>query len=91
MSSKAESSRKKKSVADIGSQVPSNFKFGIIVAVAIFWAEFLQSMLSSILSNMTIAGPILANLFTAIIASFLGYFILVSYRKLRMRIMKVRV
>jgi hypothetical protein len=71
--------------------MPSNFKFGIIVAIAIFWAEFLQSLLSGLLSEMTSAGPILASLITAIIASLLGYFVLVSYRKLRMRIKKVKV
>ncbi len=87
----AESHRRKMPATDIGHQMPGNLKFAIIVAVAIFWAKVLQSILSDILLKITLAGPILANFITAVVATLLGYFVLVSYRKIQARIKKIKV
>lgn len=48
MTNKKSKTKKKKTAADIGKQVPSNLKFGIIIAVALFWAEFLRSVMTGL-------------------------------------------
>ena len=88
---KRRNSKTKKPITEIGQVVPSNFKFGIIVAIALFWAEFVRSILNSIFSWVSIGMPIVSDLILAIIATALGYFVLVSYRKIRSRLQKVKV
>ena len=83
--------KRKRAITEIGQVVPSNFKFGIIVAVALFWAEFVRSIMNSIFSWANISMPIVSDLILAIIATALGYFVLVSYRKIRSRLQKVKV
>jgi hypothetical protein len=89
-SEKEHNSKKKKSITEIGQGVPSNFKFGLIVAVALFWADFVRSILNSIFSLINISMPIVTNLILAITATVLGYFVLIGYRKIKSRLQKIR-
>ena len=90
MSDKKSEHGRKKSIAEIGSQVPSNLKFGIIVAVALFWAEFLRSVLTA-LFNFTDVAPVLVDFILALIVSGVAYLVLLSYRKLQARLKKIKV
>ena len=89
MTDKNDDSKKKRPVTEIGSQVPSNFKFAVIVAIAIFWADFIRSIFDSIFSSLHI--PVLSDLLIAIIVTALGYSILISYRRVKSRLEKIKV
>jgi hypothetical protein len=85
------SSKRRKPITELGQTVPSNFKFGLIVAVALFWADFVKSVLNGIFSLASINIPIVTNLILAIAATALGYVVLISYRRIRARLQKVKV
>jgi hypothetical protein len=87
---KEHNSKRKKSITEIGQGVPSNFKFGLIVAVALFWADFVRSILNSIFSLINISMPIVTNFILAITATILGYFVLIGYRRIKSRLQKIR-
>lgn len=73
----------KKTVADIGYQVPSNLKFGIVVAIALFWADFLRTLIQSGMIYFGVeSSPLLANLILAIIATLVGIAVLEGYKKI---------
>jgi len=91
MSTAKKHSSKKKSITEIGQTVPSNFKFGLIVAVALFWADFVRSILNSIFSWVNISMPIVTDFILAVAATILGYFVLISYRRIRSRLNKVKI
>jgi hypothetical protein len=82
---------RKRPITEIGRTVPANFKFGMIVAIAVFWAQFLRSLLDTMFSFLGISAPILADLFTAIIATILVYLVLLTYRKIQFRLKKIKV
>jgi pilus assembly protein TadC len=83
--------KRKRSITEIGQVVPSNFKFGLIVAVALFWADFVRSMLNSIFSLININIPIVTDFILAIAATILGYMVLLSYRRIKSRLQKIKV
>jgi len=85
------SPKKKESITEIGHGVPSNLKFGIIVAVALFWADLVKAILNGLFSLMNIKTPIVTDLILAITATALGYIVLNSYRKLKSRLEKIEV
>ena len=90
MSSRSENKRHgKKTITDVGRQVPSNFKFGVIVAIAIFWADFLRSVLNEAFST-TGSAPVLSNFVIAVIASVIGYLVMLSYRRIQHRLKKLK-
>jgi hypothetical protein len=82
---------RKHPITEIGREVPGNLKFGIIVAVAILWAQFLGALLNGLFSIMHISTPILTDLIIALVASAIGYLVLLSYRKIKARLSKVKV
>ena len=84
-------SRRRKAITEIGQVVPSNFKFGLIVAVALFWADFVRSILNGIFSLANINMPIVTDFILAIAATALGYLVLISYRRIRSRLQKVKI
>jgi hypothetical protein len=81
---------RKHSIIDIARVVPGNLKFGVIVAVAILWAQFLRSVLVYIFSLFTFSAPILADFLVAVIVTFLGILLLLDYRKIWYRLRKVK-
>ncbi len=83
--------KRKKPITKIGQVVPSNFKFGLIVAIALFWADFVRSILNGIFSLVNVNMPIVTALILAIAATALGYLVLISYRKIRSRLNKVKI
>ncbi len=87
----AKSSKKKKPITEIGQTVPANFKFGLIVAVALFWVDLVRSILVTIFSLANIDNTILTDLILAIAATALAYGVLISYRKIRSRLAKIKV
>lgn len=84
-------SKRKRPITEIGQVVPGNFKFGLIVAVALFWADFVRSALNGIFSLLGINIPIVTDFILAIVATALAYLVLMSYRKIRSRLRRIRV
>jgi len=82
---------RKHPITDIGRQVPSNLKFGIIVAVAMLWAQFLVELFNGLFSIANLSMPILSDLIIALVASAIGYLVLLGYRKIKVRLSKVKV
>ncbi len=91
MSADKKSDKKKKALTEIGQSVPGNFKFGLIVAVALFWTDFIRSVLDSIFSLISIETPVVSNLILAVAATALGYLVLIGYRKLKSRLEKIKI
>jgi hypothetical protein len=91
MVTKKEVHHRKHTIATIDRTVPSNLKFGVIVTVAILWAQLLRSILEYIFSSFTHSAPILADFLVAIIATALGYLVLMDYRKIWYKIKKIKV
>lgn len=81
----------KKPVVEVGETVPRSLKFAIIVAVAIFWAAFFRTILIDIFSAYYIESPIAVDFTLAVIATIVGYIILLTYRKILSKLRKVRV
>ena len=87
---KKDDHKKRKSITEIGQTVPSNFKFGLIVAVALFWADFVRSVLNGIFSLANINIPIITDFILAIVATILGYLVLMSYRRIKSRLQRIK-
>ncbi len=76
--------------SDLGKTVPEGLKFGIIVTVAVFWADFLKSALKDMF-NFALKGTFdtLASFIIAVSATVIGYLILLSYRKIVYRLKEI--
>lgn len=81
----------KKSLTEIGSTVPQNFKFGLIVLLVIFWADVLKSFLREIFHVSFFDSALTVNLAMAIIITSFVYLLLLSYRKVYYKLKKVKV
>lgn len=79
----------KKPVTEIGKYTPGSLKFGIIVTVAIFWAQFFRSFVHDVVMPGT--PEWLLNFIMAVIISAAGYLILSGYRKIYYRLKKMKV
>lgn len=86
-----ENHKRKRPITEIGQDVPGNFKFGLIVAVAMFWADLFKAILSGIFSLINVKTPIVSDFILAVAATILGYVVLKSYRRLKSRLQKVEV
>ena len=73
---------KRRHLSDIGSNVPQNLKFGILVMIAIFWADVLRSFLTDLLGFPGPESTTGVNLVIAIIITIGGFVILLVYRKI---------
>ncbi len=91
MADRKEERKRKKTLSDVGSQMPSNLKFGLIVMVAVFWAEFIRSLLTALFDFIGAVGPVVVDLIIAATVSVLAYLLLLSYRKLQYRLKKIKV
>jgi len=80
----------KKAVVEVGEVVPRSLKFGIIVAIAIFWAQFLRQLLMEMVGAYLVF-PSLIDFIFAVLATILGLLILETYRKITSRLRKVKV
>jgi hypothetical protein len=76
-------------ITEIGQQVPSNLKFGIIVLVATFWAQFMRSLLNELFSLVNITAPVVSDLIVAVAATFIAFLVLESYRRIKAKLKKV--
>jgi hypothetical protein len=85
------SDEEKEPITEIGHMVPDNFKFALIVAIVVFWAEFLRLVMVWVLSLLDINSPILSNFVFAVIATFLGLSILAGYPKIVARLRKFKI
>lgn len=82
----------KKPVLEIGEWAPSNLKFGIIVAIAILWVQFLRSAFNSLFSSIDAGMALwLSDLIVALIVTVLGYLLLQRYRKIKSKLRQVKV
>ena len=80
----------KKPVIELGEIVPRSLKFGIIVAIAIFWAQFLRQILLEFLGAYLVS-PSLIDFVLAVLATVLGLLILETYRKITSKLKKVKI
>ncbi len=80
----------KKPVIEFGELVPRSLKFGIIVAIALFWAQFLRQILLETIGHY-FASPSLVDFILAVSATILGLLILETYRKITSRLKRVKV
>ncbi len=81
----------KKPVTEIGETVPRTLKFGIIVAVAIFWVDFIRSAFIEFVLPYAAHSLVLSNLIIAILATIVGYLILLFYRRIYFKLKKAKV
>ena len=82
----------KKSIVEIGGQVPRSLKFGIIVAVALLWAQFLRSGLTEFFVGVfEVDSAVRVDFSVAVFGTVIGYILLVAYRKTMNGIKKVKV
>ena len=82
----------KKAVVEVGEVVPRSLKFGIIVAIALFWAQFLREILVEFVDYyFEISSAWLVDFILALTATILGLLILETYRKITSRLRKVKV
>ena len=82
----------KKAIVEVGEGVPRSLKFGIIVAIAILWAQFLRTWLLDYFSGVVESqSVVLVDFSVAVIATIIGYLIFITYRKIMTRMRKVKV
>lgn len=80
-----------KPVSEIGKRVPKNLRFGIIVAIALLWAQFIASGLTFYLSGFFPENQVLVDFIIAILATAVAYLIFISYKRIDNFLDKVRV
>lgn len=86
------SEEKKKSIIDVGKTVPKNLKFGVVVTVAVFWAEFLRTALQNSFKWIFGTGsPVVSDFIVAVAATAIAYLFLLSYRKILPILKKLKV
>jgi len=92
MAKKKKTKKIKKRVVEVGEVVPRSLKFGIIVAIALFWAQFLREILIEFLDcYFEISSVSLVDFILAVMATILGIAILETYRKITSKLRKVKV
>jgi len=92
MAKKKKNKKIKKPVVEVGEVVPRSLKFGIIVAIALFWAQFLREILVEFVDYyFEISSAWLVDFILALTATILGLLILETYRKITSRLRKVKV
>ena len=80
----------KKAVTEIGATVPQNLKFGLIVTMAIFWADVLRSALRDIFDLSAFDSATSVNLILAILATLIVFLVLLTYRRIVSNLKKIR-
>lgn len=82
----------KKPVIEVGERVPRSLKFGIIVAVALFWAQFIRSGMAELYHNyFNSQSELVIDLIFAVIATLIGWALLMTYPKLRAVLRKIKI
>ncbi len=81
----------KKPVSDIGKNVPQNLRFGIIVAIAIFWAQAFRTFIDKYVTLAFSESPLFVDITVALIVTVVGYFVLAGWSKITRRLNKVKV
>lgn len=82
----------KKKLTEIGETAPSGFKFAVIVAVALIWAEFVRSLLKFYIDPFLLStGDAIRDFVVAIIATAIAFVVLAFYRKIKHKVAKVKV
>ena len=71
-----------KDIADLGEEIPSGLRFGIIVTIALFWVEVIRGILTDIFSAFNFSSNILVDFIMAILVTLLAYLFLLSFRKI---------
>ena len=79
-----------KNIANMGKEVPSSLRFGIIVTVSLFWVQLVRSIFTDLFSAMNLNSHILVDFLMALLVTFLGYLVLLSYRKIVVWLKTVR-
>lgn len=81
----------KKSVNELGKSVPSSLKFGIIVTIAILWADFIKVVTENWIATYFGGGSGIPELILAVSATAIAYSILISYRKITYALGKIKI
>lgn len=82
--------RELKDISNLGKDTPGSLRFGIIVTVSLFWVQLVRSILDDLFSAFNLNSQILVDFLMALLVSALGYFILLSYRRILDRIRQLR-
>ncbi len=81
---------RRKSITEIAQGVPTNLKFGLIVAVAMFWADLVRSLLNELFFLADINLPFVTDLLLAIVVTALAYLVMVTYSRIKSRLQKLK-
>jgi hypothetical protein len=81
----------KKPITEIASSTPQSLTFGVIVAIVMFWAEFIRSVMQTFFDAYFDDSTMVTNLLMAIIISIAGYALLITYRKVYYALKKLKV
>ena len=83
-----------KPLVKIGARMPSNLKFALMVTAAIFWAEFLRTLLTFVFDayiTSLATGPAIRDFVLAVLVTIIVYIVFLSYTKIKRRLQKVKV
>jgi|GEM_PF-1975786 len=73
-----------KHLAKKAHQVPSSLRFGIIVAMAIFWVDFIKQMFIIGFEELPVTvSSAIGTLIAAVIVTLIGFIVLESYPRIR--------
>lgn len=79
-------------ISAIGKKVPRNLRFGIIVAVAIFWAEVLKTFFNIYIAQQYFKGdPLIADIFIAISITIIAYLVFAAWHRIDKFLERTRV
>jgi len=83
--------KRKKSLSEIAKGVPSNFQFGLVVAIAIFWTEFIKDVITYFTNSLENPGSvILVSFLTAFIFTVFALLVLRFYVPIRELFKKIK-
>ena len=83
--------KRRKALTRIGHNVPANLKFALLVAVVIFWVDFIRSALDVALYEMFhTETQVYVNLLIALIMTVLAYLFLEAFTRIRNYLEKIK-
>lgn len=85
------SKKRKKNLSEITKAVPSNFQFGLVVAISIFWTEFIKDVITYFTSELEKVGSvILVSFLTALIFTTFALLVIRFYVPIKNLLKKIK-
>lgn len=83
--------KRKKNISEIAKAVPSNFQFGLVVAIAIFWTEFIKDLITYFTNKLeNTVSIILVSFLTALIFTIFALLVLRFYVPIKNLLKKIK-